>query len=93
MVANSFLNTSINAVKNPAKNPPSNKDFNLLTLSLSNGRIGQSITCINGVSLRRETFESYKLATNCVKIAVFACTSICLFFVGETLMLKAGFKL
>ena len=58
--------------KNPAKNPPNNTPFDFPNLSTANGKTGRSITCIKGVSFRKDNLESSKFFTNSVRIAVFA---------------------
>jgi len=72
-------------------NPALINELSLLTFSFFNGKIGLSITCINGVSLRRVTLAISKLATNCDKIAELACTSICFLAEEVRFMLSAGF--
>lgn len=64
--------------------------FNGEGSSTFKGNMGQSITCIKGVSFLKETLDISRFLTNSVNIAWFACTSTCLLWEGTRNTCRAG---
>ena len=77
-------------VKKPAKMPPKRIPLAFPNFSFGNGRIGWSMTCISGVSLRRVTLANSACFTISVKIAVLAYTSTCRLADGTRFTFSAG---